>query len=959
MKRIFLGNDRPLLHLTADYLIRRFSRQNRFDLRNVILTFQEQRAINRLEEILAERVETDHAETMDPAWYPPEFLTIGTLPERFYELKKPLANELTQCFAWLAAIDQLDDEHPDLLRRLIPSPPRRDDLEARMALGKIFAKLHREIAADTLDFTRVAQLCRDLRVESESTRWETLDKLQKKYLARLDSLEIWDTQSARLFALERPEEFKPKYAQFQKEQTQILLVGVVDMNIQQKNLLRHFSDFVTPLVFAPEEWADRFDDLGCLIPDAWQDVPIELKEEQIQIVESTSDQAEAVLRCLTGLNGNYAPPEIIVGVPDKQVVPFIEQQLEQANIKTRIVAGIPIRQTPVYRFLETLLPFLESRTLESQTLESQTLGAQTLGSPTFARFAALVRHPDVETYLRSRLPNPVCMVSALDQCHTGFLPLGLEAVERVEPLQAVWQELQALLDTEDLAAILQKVFAEPRGANAKERDEGYHQILETLLQIQEIKPELLPSRGLSRGAAPSSCVFPLSLVDTLRLVLMQVDHGTIPMPPEPKGVELVGWLDLAMDDAEVVIVTGMNDGSVPAFQTSDMFLPDGVRRTLSIEDNSRRFARDAYAMTCLLATRQYDPQRTQFIGSRRSVEGDPMSPSRLFFAADDETVTKRVRRFFAEHHETPPRIKFASQKDTPLVVFDSPKIAEHAGQEIKEMSVTEFAKYKKCPYRYYLECRVKPRLQTLSDESTELDAGTFGSLIHDALELFGKTKELKNSTSAKSIRDFLVQTLREKVRQQYGERPRTVISIQAERAIRRLEAFADWQANWALEHEIVDTELPFTGDHFSLDVDGKRMGLRGRIDRIDRHKTTNELIIWDYKTGNSADPKQHIKNGEWIDFQLPLYYHLLSQHTEYSGFLRQGSQQQGFRLGYILLPPKATQTGGKFADWDRDMVLSAIDEARQIVRCLWNNEFEKTVPPPKYSEAFAAICGEF
>jgi len=909
MKRIFLGNNKPLLHLTADHLIRRFSTQNRLDLRNVILTFQEQRAINRLEEILAEK-----AEKIDPAWYPPEFLTIGTLPERFYEHKRDSADELTRYFAWLAAIDQLDDENPDMLRRFIPSPPSRDDLEARLALGRMFAKLHREIAADTLDFTRIAQLCRDLKVESESARWDTFDKLQKKYLAKLDSLDVWDTQSARLYALEHPEEFEAKYEQFQKDNTQILLIGVVDMNIQQKDLLRPFGAFVTPLVFAPEDWEDRFDDFGCLIPDTWQNVPIELNDTQIHIVESASGQAEAVLRCLTGLNGKYAPSEIVVGVPDKQVVPFIEQQLEQANIDTRIVAGKPIRQTPVYRFLETLLPFLES--------------------PTFAHFAAWVRHPDVETFVQNQLPNRVNIVAKLDECYTKFLPLGWEAAERVDSLKTARQQLQMLLDTQDLSVILNKIFAE------RSRDDAYFDILDTLSQIQEIAPDLLPK--------------PLPLIDTIRLVLIQTGSKTIPMPHNPKALELVGWLDLALDDAEVIIVTGMNDGCVPAFQTSDMFLPDGMRRKLSIEDNSRRFARDAYALSCLLATRQYDPQRIQLIGSRRSVEGDPMLPSRLFFAADDATVTKRVRHFFAEHREPPPQIKFSSRKEAPLTVFDSPKIPENAGQEIKEMNVTEFAKYKRCPYRYYLECRLVPKLQVLNDENTELDAAAFGTLIHDVLELFGKTKELKDSTSAEKIRNFLVQILREKVRQQYGEQPRSVVAIQAERAVKRLEAFADWQADWAREHEILETELRFGENRFSLDADGKTMFLHGRIDRIDRHKTTNELIIWDYKAKNAADPKQHLRNGEWIDFQLPLYYHLLSQHAEYSGFL-----QKGFQLGYILLPPKAAQTGGKFANWDRNKVLSAIDEARQIVRHIWNNEFEKTVPPPKYSEAFAAICNDF
>ena len=918
-------------------------------MRNVMLTLQEQRAINRLEEILAER-----AEKIDCAWYPPEFLTIGALAERFYELKRPLADDLTQCFAWIYAIDQLDDENPDLLRRLIPSPPNRDDMESQFALGRMFAKLHRELAAGTLDFTHVADLCRKLKIESETSRWEALDKLQKKYLAKLDALDIWDIQSARLYALERPEEFQSKQEQFQKDNTQILLAGVVDMNLAQKELLQHFGNFVTSLVFAPENWSEHFDNLGCLIPHVWQNAHIELNDRQIHIVESTGEQAEEVLRCLTNLKGNYAPPEIIIGVPDKQVIPFIERQFEQADIKTRIVAGTSIRQTSVYRFLETLLSFLES--------------------PTFAHFAALVRHPDVEAFLQTKIesrkhnemerpdtgvPAQWSLISELDKYHMEFLPGDLESLEKSETLNAALRHLQMLIEPHQSrnrkvaprdsqssdcgsdffrgSEFLQEVFPEHK------RDEAYRQILNTLTQIQEVPKDLLSD--------------PLTFVDTLRLVLTQVSSALIPMPHEPNAVELVGWLDLAMDDAEIAIVTGMNDGCVPAFQTSDMFLPDTMRQQLSkkhklsIEDNSRRYARDAYALTCLLATRQYDPLRIQLIGSRRSAENDPMLPSRLFFAADDETVTKRVKRFFAEQREPLENITFPRQKNTTEVAFAVPKIPEHAGEEIKVMSVTEFKEYKACPYRYYLKYRFG--LRALNDNDDELDAKSFGNVIHRVLEWFGEEETIKLSTSADTIREFLVSKFRNLIRQQYGDPPRPVISIQAERAVKRLEAFADWQSRWAANHEILATELKFEENRFSLDVGDKVMGLRGRIDRIDWNRETKELIILDYKTG-SAHPDKHISKGEWVDFQLPLYYHLLGQHAEYAEFLR-----KGFRLGYIVLPSDVTKTGDVFADWDRPMVLAAIDEARNVVRDIWDNKFDKVSPPPKYSEAFAAICNDF
>jgi len=493
MKRQFLGNSQPLLHLTAKYLIDRYHKEEQLNLRNVILVFQEKQAAYRLEEILVQK-----AEKIDPAWYPPKFLTIGALPERFYKLRKPLADDLTQCFAWLAAIDRLDDEYPDLLHRIIPAPPKRNDLDSRLALGKMFAMLHWELAADTLDFIHVAELCRKLNIDSETERWQALATLQEKYHAKLDTLGIWDKQSARLFALEKPEEFDVKRKQFQQDGTEILLVGVADMNVAQKDMLRHFHAFVTPLVFAPENWADRFDDFGCLIPHVWQDVHIKLDDSQIRIVESPDEQAEEVLRCLSNLQGKYAPPEIIVGVPDQQVVPFIERRFEQADIVSRLVDGKPIQQTSVYRFLETLLLLLETHS--------------------FANFAALVRHPAVETYLQlqiesrehnkveqpdAEVPAKWTLITELDRYHSKHFPSDWTAVDHSEPLRAVRQELQKLIESGDLAGILATIFSD------KDRDESYGKILTALLEIQQVPAELMPE---------------LPFADTIRLVLTQVSR---------------------------------------------------------------------------------------------------------------------------------------------------------------------------------------------------------------------------------------------------------------------------------------------------------------------------------------------------------------------------------------------------------------------------------------------------
>lgn len=84
-----------------------------------------------------------------------------------------------------------------------------------------------------------------------------------------------------------------------------------------------------------------------------------------------------------------------------------------------------------------------------------------------------------------------------------------------------------------------------------------------------------------------------------------------PVPPEPTSdaVELLGWLELPLDDTQAAIVTSFNEGFVPTSLNSDLFLPNGLRRRLGLNDNARRYAR--CVRRDLVAT---DPTRGRVVG---------------------------------------------------------------------------------------------------------------------------------------------------------------------------------------------------------------------------------------------------------------------------------------------------------------------------------------------------------
>ena len=79
---------------------------------------------------------------------------------------------------------------------------------------------------------------------------------------------------------------------------------------------------------------------------------------------------------------------------------------------------------------------------------------------------------------------------------------------------------------------------------------------------------------------PESLQPTLTSQQALRIVLDQLGRQRIPAEPAPQAVQLLGWLELAWDDAPAIIIHSLNEGIVPSTQNADLFLPDRLRRVL-------------------------------------------------------------------------------------------------------------------------------------------------------------------------------------------------------------------------------------------------------------------------------------------------------------------------------------------------------------------------------------------
>jgi hypothetical protein len=236
----------------------------------------------------------------------------------------------------------------------------------------------------------------------------------------------------------------------------------------------------------------------------------------------------------------------------------------------------------------------------------------------------------------------------------------------------------------------------------------------------------------------------------------------------------------------------------------------------------------------------------------------------------------------------------------------------------------------------------------MDDAVEELGPDTFGTLIHEVLKEFG-SDPIHTATDPAKIRRFLHHALHQYVARHYGSEHLPALAVQVVQAQARLDAFAAWQATRAAEGwkiKYVETSGGRPSAVLRID-DRATMTLKGRIDRIDYRD--GQWAILDYKTGDTAKTPQevHLRSGQWIDLQLPLYV-LLAKTLGITGPLQ---------LGYLVLPKDVAKVGVHMAVWSDAELAQAQAVAIDVARRIYRQEFwPPAYPPPEILTDYAAIC---
>ena len=829
MRREFLGYQRDFGSAVAAWLYDSFTEHESCDLSHVLVAVPASSARRQLLQSLLQ-----YAANSDKAFLPPEVVTTGTLAESLYRPDKPFASEEVQLLTWATLLQEFHTG--EKLLSLVPKAPKAAPLSFWIDLATRLGRLHRELAGDQINFATVQQHCIKQGLELEARRWATLTELQNAYLQRLNDQELWDKQTARLFAVE--------YHEVPESSPTIVLAGTVDLTQTLRSLISHVPD-VYALVLADESDSQYFDETGSLSAKDRFPAPC-ISHENITFSSDISSTCFQMMRHIASYDGAYDSNNLLIALPNENHIPFVQSELETHGVPNFFpIAGKTHESTP-YSLLALVLQFIETQSYDI--------------------VAQLVRHTDLQMWLEAELgKDGIC--ATLDKYFNDHLATELTTTRIDEERHPLAHH--TLLSLEELAQPIRDA------ATVSEAIDGVFSLLNrvygnrkphslTSLELHALTTATRASSGLIE--AINRLELSISVKDFLDAFMQNWGSGDA-STPVTDGVDLRGWLEMPFHSAKAVLVFGANEGVLPRNISGDAFLPDTLRSELGVEDNNRRSARDAYYLNALMQARV----ETHYFIPTFDTAGDTLLPSRLLLSGDAEDIATRIKAFDAPTPSVtrePATLSSQTSHHVPLPV-------KSAGNPTK-LGVGHFRDYLQCPYRYYLKHVL--HLKHIDDQTNELTGLSFGNIVHDLLDTL-KDPTYGRSTDSNKIYDHLASTLSKLIELKFGDSPLPAVQMQAISIQHRLRVFAEWQADWVRQGwEIIRTEWP--GGAAILAGCDPKLTLDGRIDRLDYNSATGQWMLLDYKAGDRAIENSDIRNADgWKDLQFPMYRHLAAEET--------------------------------------------------------------------------------
>ena len=696
------------------------------------------------------------------------------------------APEAIELLAWVETLEAVRDW--DAYAAAFPVPPGEGEAAGwALGLARSLAGLRTSLQENALT---LADAGRRLSATVEAERWEALAKLEAKVEQRLGQ---WGLKSrSRMLA-------RGDFALAEGVQG-IVLAGVPDLAAAALRRILQAEVPVTVLVGAPEAMAADFDEAG-RPGEAWATRPIAWPDEAAGGVFLTADPRQQAAEAMGRVAAAGTPSdEVALGSADEATAGELVRAFGRGGWKLHDPAQLP--PSPLAAWL----------------------GAwrQYVSQPGAAAAIDLLGFPESGVLVGGKRAQ---RVAALSAARDQWLARDGEDLARVDALTK--RDPEALKLAEETLAALDRRRATFLG-------EGFHAGMRRLLGMIDPRGEqsavIVEWLDATERTAAEVRREPGFWIDLLRATLPEAAAAV----PDDRVLDVQGWLELFHEPGRHLVVCGMNEGLVPSRASTDAWLPEGSRRLLGLSHDATRAARDAYLLTAMIESRRAGG-RVDLLLAKTGAGGDVLLPSRLLLAADEEALPVRVKQLFREIE--PPDSSLAWTLD------EAWKWRPRVIDKVPRMSVTAFADYLACPFRYYL--KHVAGMSEPEPERVEWNARDFGNVMHVVLERWALDAEAKDFSKTEAIEAWVHAALDRVIAERFGAKVPLAVRIQREAMRQRLSWFARVQAverasGWRIEE---------VEKKFEIEIDG--LVLVGRVDRIERHDDGRRRVL-DYKTGAAA-----------------------------------------------------------------------------------------------------------
>lgn len=526
---------------------------------------------------------------------------------------------------------------------------------------------------------------------------------------------------------------------------------------------------------------------------------------------------------------DFVSEHTVIVIPNEYMLFPLLHAIPPSIKQLNITMGYPMKDTPVFSLLESLLQLQNSardNVVHGRSFYHQPV-TEILGHPLIHPIAAETGEKITADITRRNLifvyQSEILLKDRLFQLifSMPIKPLGY-ILEILEELHRCWKEQGNDLELEFISRFYQHTAKLEEMIGQKAEQLSYDFLIKLF-------------RRLSRSLK-------------------------IPFSGEPlEGLQIMGVLETRNLDFENVFILNMNEGSWPAPPKKGSFIPYNIRKAFELPVFEHQDSIYAYLFYRLL-------QRSKQVWfyyntvSEFNVNGEMSRYIRQLAFETSHTIDYQI---LANPIAITPAQPILIEK-TPEVLLKLDRFQVKKGEWTPRLTPSALDTYLYCRLRFYF--KYVQELYEPDELQEELSPMVFGNILHDAMEILYKQFIKKNKRPIVEPNDFfglesgVDGAINKAFIKHYDVKNETKFKLEGRNIIA-----AEIIRKTALKILHFDQQYaPFkiigletsTRDGFTLDypvtVNGKTLmiGIKGKIDRLDQKQ--GKVRVIDYKTGKDA-----------------------------------------------------------------------------------------------------------